>query len=390
MKFATWAYVDFAYSCFVLLTISLILKFHKSGNKKFLYLAGAFTGFTMGIKYLAIVWWILFNLYFLFKKQFKDLLSFSIISILIASPWYIRNIIWTGNPFFPFLYNFFDGKFWDKERAYLYLQLLSSYGQGKRLKDLFLFPFRIIIHGNYSPYGFDGKISFIYLLILPLIIFCGKNIAFPMDFLLILTGAYFIFWFYTSQQLRFLIPCFAIWSIIINYILHKLNYYRFISKIILSISLFSFIFYLYYPVWDFKELKPDLIIKGKIKKDEFLTKRLKYYPIIEYINKKLPQNSKLMLIHVGAIGYYLDRDFYQDSIFEEYSLAQLLKTKNIQELITFFRENNISYLLINEKALYSFLFPYLKREENLIYIKFKKENLIPIVGYKDLILYRIK
>ena len=81
-------------------------------------------GLAMGTKYTALplpvsIALILFVQQLLSRRDFrkfqwKDAWQFAAISLLVASPWYLRNWAYMGNPFYPFL---FGGKFWDAFRA---------------------------------------------------------------------------------------------------------------------------------------------------------------------------------------------------------------------------------------------------------------------------------
>ena len=52
-------------------------------------------------------------------------------AMLLASPWYVRNEIWKGNPVFPFFYSKFGGSGWDQRRADIYTHQQNTFGVGR-------------------------------------------------------------------------------------------------------------------------------------------------------------------------------------------------------------------------------------------------------------------
>jgi hypothetical protein len=127
-------------------------------------------GFAMGIKYTSVVlpigiaslmtWWGYANP----RKLLSNLLELAGISLLIASPWYIRNWIWTSNPFYPFL---FGGPYWDTFRADWYAG--TGTGIGWDLANLISLPL-VVTFGYRDATYFDGRFGPFYLILFPAVI----------------------------------------------------------------------------------------------------------------------------------------------------------------------------------------------------------------------------
>lgn len=49
----------------------------------------------------------------------------------LASPWYIRNVVWTGNPVYPFFYGKLGGAHWDARRTVIYSHEQNTFGLGR-------------------------------------------------------------------------------------------------------------------------------------------------------------------------------------------------------------------------------------------------------------------
>lgn len=106
----TFAYTDLAWSVFQFTAVAVLLLGIKEKNDKYIILSGILQGFALGSKYLAFSGLLVLNLYlvmvmlknlkeiFKIKKAIKSNFMFSCAALLIASPWYLKNLLWTGNP----------------------------------------------------------------------------------------------------------------------------------------------------------------------------------------------------------------------------------------------------------------------------------------------------
>lgn len=68
-------------------------------------------GFAMGLKYtsficpvtlIALIAWDTVRQRGLFKQTSGQVMLFSVVALVVASPWYLRNLAFTGNPVYPF------------------------------------------------------------------------------------------------------------------------------------------------------------------------------------------------------------------------------------------------------------------------------------------------
>ncbi|MDP8253410.1 MAG: hypothetical protein P9X27_03315 [Candidatus Kaelpia aquatica] len=360
-KNAAWAYLDISFSFYLLLGIYMIIQSRQSRNRAYLYLAAISIGFATGMKYLGLIWIALSGLLIIeidgsIYKSFKSCLRFALVATLIASPFYIRNYIQTGNPFFPFLSNIFGYQNIEAEKFELIMAYFKSYGEGIYFKDFLLLPYRLLFESEFGiPSKFDGKISLLFIASIAAIIKIRKTI--PYKSLLYMPLIYLLLWFLLSQQIRFLIPLLAILSIITGFYLSLLK-----LKYLNYVLIFAGLLYLYYPLKDCYKIKPYNFILGRESKSEFMTHHIRAYPIIEYINNSLPQKAKIMLLEMGPIAYLLERELYQESIFEEYSFRKRLKSSRTS-INLFFKENNIDFILIDEQFMKTYTAPLMEKKE---------------------------
>lgn len=106
------------------------------GERKWMWLAGILLGFSLATKYTGFQ--IAFGLVGAallvggFSRSLGASMKFSvavvILALMVASPWYVRNVMNTGNPVYPFFYNVFGGKDWSAEMAHAYAMEQKRFG----------------------------------------------------------------------------------------------------------------------------------------------------------------------------------------------------------------------------------------------------------------------
>ena len=114
-----------AYS-FLALFAFLLYRRAERGRWRLVVLAGAMAGFALGCKYPAALFLVapLAGFFLvggvLEPKRMWDAARacglFVAMALLVASPWFVRNAVNTGNPVYPLLYRTFDGRNWSLEQ----------------------------------------------------------------------------------------------------------------------------------------------------------------------------------------------------------------------------------------------------------------------------------
>ncbi len=136
------AYVDVSHALYVglgaLYSAEIVMLIRRSESVGGLpILAGLCWGLAMGTKLTGLQTFFAAGLCFVLFG-IRDLRSFlrpagivAGIALLVASPWFIKNIAFTGNPVFPFFYEVLGGKGWDSWRAEIYANEQRSFGVGR-------------------------------------------------------------------------------------------------------------------------------------------------------------------------------------------------------------------------------------------------------------------
>lgn len=153
VKLLTGGYVDWAIFLWGLGTLTWLEDWRLNGSRRALWLAGACAGFAIGSKYtagvialagaMALVW-------HAWKRRsafIPALLRFGAAATLAALPWFIKNLVTTGNPVFPF---FFPTADMPPVRLSVY-QSLSPWGNWM---DVIFLPIRATLLGMDAGDGY--------------------------------------------------------------------------------------------------------------------------------------------------------------------------------------------------------------------------------------------
>jgi hypothetical protein len=228
------AYIDVQNGLYAGLGILFAALFVKEREPHLAWMAGIMLGLAAGSKYTGLqtifaVGVVLVAALFLGRRSngaatplpAKYILVVCGLALAVASPWYLKNIAWTGNPVYPFFYNQLGGKNWSKWNAQIYQAEQQSFGTGRELGDttgplqpqrigqailgIAYEPGRYINPGQTSGQGFPiGSIGFIVVGSMLLWLISGRASPFESSVL----GAVlisFAMWFVLSEQSRYII-----------------------------------------------------------------------------------------------------------------------------------------------------------------------------------------
>ena len=139
-----------------------------SRTNHYLFLLGIACGMAMSVKYTSFVVPLACGLLLLFERpvlsSIRTAAQFSGIAILTALPWYLRNTIMMGNPFYPFV---FGGRYWDSFLAKWYGG--TKAGISWEPIQILRLPLDTIL-GHHDTNYFDGRIGPLFLVLAPLTI----------------------------------------------------------------------------------------------------------------------------------------------------------------------------------------------------------------------------
>lgn len=357
VRLSTAAYVDLGMVFFSTASILAWIKWQDEDYRdtKWFIISAVCMGLAVGSKYNALIAWFFLNLMvvFYYSRDTKEGLKavkfgvvFFLVTLLIASPWFIKNYIQTGNPIYPLLNNIFKllhqtGEASSGIAAAANGSWSSSIFQrreimfGEKFWEILFIPVRIFFQGkDSSPQYFDGVLNPIFIVMLP---FAFLKNEFGRDrlFFLLFSGFFLLMaCFLTIIRIRYILPMIPFLTILsVMGIRNLIEWTQRLSPpgcrigiiIISSITVVLVAFNMSYLKDYFCIVKPARYVFHRETKDEFLTRNVGYYPAVKYINKNLPDDSNIFFMFIGRQGYYLDRLYNYDSFFGMKTLHSMVK-----------------------------------------------------------------
>jgi len=380
---STIVYVDLGLVCFLFASILFIFKWIEAGFKfKYLAISALLCGLALGTKYNGLVGLFLLGMFVPFiyaryhanesyygRRAVFKAAAFIVIALLLFSPWMIRNVVWTGNPIYP-----------------LYNSVIGSAGPGETVKDneregrgsglshfeirrdlygestleIMLIPLRVFFQGeDNNPKYFDGRAN-PFLLLLSIVAFFGirQNSRQVKTEKFILAAFSVLFLLFaivqTSIRIRYFIPIFPPLVILSMYGLFKIEAYfqersDSISSYTKHIAVYGIIVVMLglnakYMLERWNYVTPMPYLTGEVTRDQYIQKFRPEYASMQYANRNLSEDDRILGIYVGNRGYYSDIDITFSLRLLQNLADQSQAAKEITDQL---RERDISYLLIN-------------------------------------------
>lgn len=397
---ATTAYVDLATTAFGLLALYAVVRFAQQPDGRWLILAGIFSGGAMGTKYtgaLCVVLVIAFALWAMRKQGVfngKALALSVILATAIASPWYVKNWLWTGNPVFPFAYSIFGGRNWSADMAIDYTRSNREFGASRDVVALVAMPLNLTLNevrfgrcakqwlGSCRQRGeckeqwkcghFDNvdtpllSIGALPLTLIPtaalLAIVKGNSLAVAAPAIALLL--WFAWWFMEAQYLRYLLPGLGFGCAIIGYASARWIQASILSSGATRLALTgAFVYAFTVALWQASLLLP--VTFGIISEQEFLKATTPVYTMAEFVNHSLPRkvvwqtNQKadkkiarkewtetLIATYGEPLGYYFERRyFWADSGHNR--LIRYERVRDLDDLMKEWRRLKVTHVIVH-------------------------------------------
>jgi len=273
----------------------------------------------------------------------------------LAAPWYLRNWVRTGSPLFPFYLGIWPAEApgWDLERSQLYETLFSLYGSTQTPLDYLLAPLRLAVAAQPDqPQFYDGVLGVAVAFGLPLLAWAlwTRRLDVELRLAVLISVCLFVFWLFSSQQLRYLLPALPGLAVAIAAAGARIGdgSGRVFRGLLLAAAALGVPVVL---AW-FLILDPARVVLGGEGRADFLRRRLDYYPYYEVVNRELPTTAKVWLINMRRDSYHLERPYFSDFIFEDYTLTRYVRgAAGVDEIRARVRADGITHLLVRHDFL---------------------------------------
>ncbi|HET6979075.1 MAG TPA: glycosyltransferase family 39 protein [Pyrinomonadaceae bacterium] len=104
--------VDVSVAGMLFVATYAMINYLQSGARNWLWTSALLAGFSLGVKHSAALWLLLIGALYLIESvrsrrasllnTLKYGIVYVVIAFAVASPWYAKNYVWFGNPFYPF------------------------------------------------------------------------------------------------------------------------------------------------------------------------------------------------------------------------------------------------------------------------------------------------
>jgi len=329
-----------------------------------LTLSGVFAGLSLGIKYTSFVVPLTILLLILWHRRrevrtgLREMVIFGVSATLVASPWYLKNWLATGNPVYPFL---FGGAEWDALRAAWYQR--GGTGIGWNVADWLALPWMATLGYRDANY-YDGRTGPVFLMLVPLMLILAwlnrKDIQpRPVRYLLFAAGLQYLFWMlgviYSASlwQSRLLLPALVLLSPVAGQAVTDLgrwarpqfsvqNLVALVIGLALGLNIVS-------EALTLVVLNPVATIVGRESQDAYLTRALgNHYRAMKTINQTLPASARVLFLWEPRT-YYSQRPAQPDILLDNF--ARLLSPEgNLDAAAVRLRAQGFTHVLIYQRG----------------------------------------
>ena len=347
---STSAYIDLGMTFFTTASVLAFVKWREAAydNNLWFLVSACAMGLAVGSKYNALIAWFITNLLIMviYTRDEDSQLSalkygffFFLVTAITASPWYVKNYLLTDNPFYPMFKSFFRSIQSDASVSEIVRHVeKGSSGSigffkmrglmfGESFWETLSIPIRMFFQGDDNSYQyFQGRLNPILLVFLPFSFMKKENRKNNLLFLGFSMFFMFMAYFLTAKQVRYQLPVLPFLSILS--VVGIRNVYDVIKnnksdKALLKgksfLSIMGIVLFLSVALLLAKNvqylnermniIKPLPYILKTESKDEFLSRHLRHYDAVRFMNAHLPKNAKIYTIYFGRRGYYLERDY---------------------------------------------------------------------------------
>ncbi|MFC1813393.1 ArnT family glycosyltransferase [Thermodesulfobacteriota bacterium] len=358
---STSAYIDLGMTFFTTASILALVRWRELEYRHtgWLLISAFCMGIAVGSKYNALIAWFIVNLLLviIYVRETKHQtaavkygLMFFAITALVASPWYMKNYLLTGNPFHPMFHSAFKSLQQQPIQKVLQSQAARETGKigffqmrkimyGENFWETLLIPIRMFFQGEDNSYRyFQGVLNPILIIFSPFIIL---NRRFHHDkILFVLFSVIFIFmaYFLTEKQVRYILPTIPFLTILavvgIKNLSDMLRAERFFPSykytgrvagtLLLGVVVLLLSLNAVYLKNRIAAVNPFPFVFGEETRDDYLSRHLLHYPAVRYINQHLPDNASLFLMLLGRRGYYLERSYKSEPSFGRNTLNRMV------------------------------------------------------------------
>lgn len=388
---------DLGLLLFEITSIFALFMWFNEKESKWLFLSAVLCGFAMGTKYTGLYFFVACLLLVLLRLALdkrglalilKSVIFFGIFALLVSSPWFIKSLIYTGNPVYPALSNIFGvGE---------YQKVSIGFTSGKTALHPVHF-LRLPWDMTFRPknFGSASQIGPLFLIFLIPFLFVRK-VNRDVRYLLGFAAILFFFWAATIINTRYYLAGIALLSLWIGYCCDRYLRKRLLAWVIWPIVGASLLYNIVFTLNLTTDLfDPGAVVFGRETKEEYLTERLEHYPVIQFANASLPGDAKVLFVG-EARTYYMKRNYEANSAYDKTIIVEMIKrSETVDDLLTQLKQEGITDILYNSREAYRLneMFDYFNwdnSEQKKLFDLFTAKHLKVLFKHEDSYLLHIQ
>jgi hypothetical protein len=308
------AYIDVSNGVFAGLGIAFasLLLIDKE-QRQYLWLSAIFLGFAAGSKYTGLQTIFAVGIVVVAMTRsvsgFKSAVLIAAVASAVAAPWYIKNIVYTGNPVFPFFYEKLGGKNWDQRRAEIYRNQQLVFGipqpQVAPTAPLLMRGGSSVLGLAYKPAEYIdagqpriGAIGAAILLSFLLWMVSGRAGVFEKG-VLGTTLVSLAMWFVLSEQSRYIVPLMLPLAVLLGGGVRRLTW----GPVLATVAGLQAAYSLWVLETD-RVTQQMLVLTGKVTPEEYQQQTIPFYEASQVINQEVVGGK--VALYDETFGFLLD------------------------------------------------------------------------------------
>ncbi len=388
---AVHANVDLGWMAFETLSVMCVFIWYRNGSARWLVLAGSLMGFALGTKYLAATGVGTTAVLVLLnprggtaRSKLRSLGVVALATALVASPWYLKNWVWFGDPLFPY---FGGGSKLDPFRMRMLSGFSAAFGAVHTPLDFVLLPFLMFLRPLSFTMDYPELPPTLALPGLSLLVFLAYPLLTrlrPVSNLYLGALVRLLTWatlLVTLPALRYLVPVFPLASVVAGHTLVQLGEAKSPARIFYPAGLTAASGFLglavIAQVLVILRLGSFAVVVGRESRDQFMRRVIPTYAAMRYAETQMRAGTRLLTTGDGRAYYFGNTSMHTDDQFLWVKL--LLSSRDPSDFETRMRQLGATDLLISQQDM-DFFIVHPPTPEITAAIRFLTKEVLPLCG----------
>ena len=366
--FGATAYIDLGLAAFITSTIACLDRVRE--RPALIVCAGLAFGAALGTKYLALALVPLLVAWAAYRTRTgQQVARFAAVAMLTGAPWYVYNLIWTGNPVSPFAGDWFSPWPWTAEDLASQTRQLTQERYERSLVGFLLFPYYLVTDSwrfTIQPVPVLLVPGLAALVLLP---FWNRAMR-PYGVMLLVT---ILAWFFSTPHFRYLTAILPVWCLISVWSVERTLWLvvslatrrRIVPETArrrasYAAAAIAIVFAEYHFWLHNRWLDRDAVAERVVHRDRFLRDKIPVYGVAEHLRRVGAQDEVIFAIPPGALfsyarGHRVVGDYFGPMGYRQISLTPICPERLLEQV----QRKRISMLVFSQTYLDKH--PYLKR-----------------------------